>query len=106
MCVPNTVKFGWRFNRTTTSSGTKKIRRIVSEFGRFIGHRRPPRPPPAAVSGLEPHYSLRIRARQRYDFRVIAICNREHDYPGSPCKVTTSAHHCPKPVQIRELVKS
>src|SRR5579864_1790429 len=106
MCVPKTVKFGWRFSRTTTSSGTKKIRRIVSEFGRFIGHRRPPTPPPAAYSGLESHYRLRIGARQRHDFRVLAICHSDEYHPGSPHKVTTSAHHCPKPVQIQELVKS
>jgi hypothetical protein len=27
---------GWRVNRTTTNSGTKKIRRVVRLFGRFI----------------------------------------------------------------------
>ena len=33
---PQKFQFGWRVKRTTTRSGTKKIRKIVKLFGRFI----------------------------------------------------------------------
>jgi hypothetical protein len=36
MGKPQKSKFGWRVSRTTTRSGTKKIRSTVRLFGRFI----------------------------------------------------------------------
>ena len=33
---PQKFQFGWRVRRTTTRRGTKKIRKIVRLFGRFI----------------------------------------------------------------------
>src|SRR5580704_10498617 len=65
---PRMSQLGWRVKRTTTNSGTKKIRSVVRLFGRFIGYEKN-----LGVRSTSRrsslHYSLAKEASQRREFR-------------------------------------
>src|SRR5580693_3642035 len=62
---PQKLKLGWRVSSTTTSSGTKKIRRVVKLLGRFMKSPEKPlaRGPRAFQRSF--HYSPAFRGSQR-----------------------------------------
>src|SRR5580700_9839237 len=76
---PQKSKLGWRVSSTTTSSGTKKIRRVVKLLGRFMKSPEKPlaRGPRAFQRSF--HYSPAFRASQRQQHiprRKMAVCGK------------------------------
>src|SRR5579859_5687 len=64
MGKPRKSTFGLLVSKTAISRGTKKIRRTVSEFGRFI-ETWPRRGRPIGFDHRSPDYRLLTRTRQR-----------------------------------------
>src|SRR5580698_9221067 len=77
---PQKSKLGWRVSSTTTSSGTKKIRRVVKLLGRFMKSPEKPR-----LAGQ--------RAFQRFDSQ----------YSGNPGESTAAAYSVAKIAILRRL---
>src|SRR5271155_4250212 len=66
---PRKSKFGWRVSKTTTSRGTKKMRRVVRLLGRFMKFPDDRFDARWADFDGPVHYKPGIRASQRYDLR-------------------------------------
>jgi hypothetical protein len=94
MGTPKKTTFGSRVKRTTTNSGTKKIRRIVKLFGRFIQHPGGPVPDGVQPFTRQSHYRPRLPVRQRP--KDPAGPQNANEFG-----VTKKQQSCPKPVQIK-----